>query len=64
MDGVLSERLVRSQHCMPKFNETMANGESKRLGHRDVERLQLDLSDCTNDGAFVGGGAVVGGDNR
>ena len=28
----------------------------------DVERLQLDLSDCTNDGAFVGGGApVVGG---
>ena len=28
----------------------------------DVEWLQLDLGDCTNDGAFVGGGApVVGG---
>ena len=28
----------------------------------DVERLPLELSDCTNDGAFVGGGApVVGG---
>ena len=28
----------------------------------DVERHQFDLSDCTNDGAFVGGGApVVGG---
>ena len=28
----------------------------------DVERIQLDLGDCTNDGAFVGGGApVVGG---
>ena len=31
----------------------------------DVERLQLDLSDCTNDGAFVGGGALLlAGDNR
>ena len=28
----------------------------------DVERIQLDLGDCTNDGVFVGGGApVVGG---
>ena len=49
---------------MPKFNETMVNGESKRHGHPDVERLQLDLSDCTNDGAFVGGGALLlAGDN-